>query len=136
MTLWQGAVALLLAASTCHGADLAGYWEGTIQTTRVNEGYILSRGIRSGNDENTQLANGIIKHRNEMEISNLKWAKVQDVNPFMILISKSDPKSLLTGPASTPYIGAMVPTAAWERAQGTWSGDGFDLSSTSDSFVQ
>jgi hypothetical protein len=129
MTLLQGICALLLAANLCHGADLAGYWEGTIQTTRVNEGYILSRGIEPGNDENSRLRNEIVRSRNEMEFSNLTRDKVRDVNPFVMLISKEDPKSLMTGPASTPYIGSMVPTAAWAQAQGTWSGDGFDLNS-------
>lgn len=121
---------LPVGASTLQAQDLAGYWEGTIQATRLNETYIMSRGIKAGNDETTRMQNALAEAGNTVTLSWLKQAKLLDANPLVMSITTrqsgtAEVDTVVFGPASAPYVAQTI-EGWWNDVQGLRA-DGFDL---------
>jgi hypothetical protein len=119
-------------------ADILGMYKGTIQTTRINSQYILGRNIKPGNDEITQMLNGATRHENQMTLDDAKWAKIEQVNPFMMMImhgqNPGEKYHLETGPGSTAYMRMTLPnfwsntpSKSYGEVQARWQKDHFEV---------
>ena len=157
-SLLLGLLALACAGTAgLRADDIKGQYQGTIQTTQINEKYLLERGLDAvdrqpmdpsgaGMDparraqvdaENRQISRDITKHRNKMEVDNLKWAKVTDVNSFIMMITDGQTRGqhgLELGPASSTYMRMTVqnlwnptPDNQFGTIQANWRSDGFEI---------